>query len=157
MDTTGFWNAYGIIIAWQSSDSIHPATATATFSTLTPTATATATATTISQEYSSRLSSGAKAGIGVGVALGVILVLLTLIFLYIRRQKRLKREVSLQDQSNLVANPTVFRDNSEFELAATGKEQQHKMNSDPVHEIEGLTKPLSASYHEPFELDGRHS
>lgn len=137
MTPGGLWNAYGIVVEWQSSDSLYPATATATATTfLTPSATATAT-TQQSVNTSSGLTTGAKAGIGVGVAVGAICVILALGFLILRRRKR---------QAQL--DPNGAGGSSKFELVAN---ERHELNSTPLHEVEGLPKP---AYIEPLELEG---
>jgi hypothetical protein len=140
MTPGGIWNAFGILVEWQSNDGIHPATATATTSS-TPTPTALAQQ---SADTPSDLSPGAKAGIGVGVAVGAILILLALGFSLFRRHKR-------QGTSGDPFNPTETDDGSKFELPTTGRPE---LDSTPLHEIEGLPKSLYPSFQEPVELKG---
>ncbi|KAJ5621703.1 hypothetical protein N7528_006486 [Penicillium herquei] len=150
MTPGGLWNAYGIIVEWQSSDSLYPVTATATattgatLSTSTSSSTSTSTATSNkSTSSSSGLSTGAKAGIGIGAAAGGILVLVALAFLFLRRRKQ-------SNSSNLTANEK----GSNIELPAD-QPRQYELASSPIYEAQSPLKSVPPSYREPVELDGR--
>ncbi|PYI09755.1 hypothetical protein BO78DRAFT_427120 [Aspergillus sclerotiicarbonarius CBS 121057] len=81
MVSGGVWNAYGIVIRWQSGDTTPSATV--------PTGSAsTAIGTEKPSTRHATLSSGAKAGIGVGVAIAGILIIGALAFLVLQRRKR---------------------------------------------------------------------
>ncbi|PWY93042.1 hypothetical protein BO94DRAFT_615783 [Aspergillus sclerotioniger CBS 115572] len=82
MTAGGVWNAYGIVIRWQSSDAVPSATTVSTSSATTQ------TATEQPSETHATLSSGAKAGIGVSVSIAGILIICALAFLFLRRRKR---------------------------------------------------------------------
>ncbi|KAJ5606026.1 hypothetical protein N7510_008807 [Penicillium lagena] len=127
MGGNGIFNAYGIEIRWQSTDTGSvPASATVT---TTPTSTDTPYSVT-----NEGLSTGAKAGIGVGVAVGVILVIaLTFgFFLFRRRQRQTQTLDSSPDVGGLAVRAanqapvelSAARDNKSFvyvkpELAST--------------------------------------
>ena len=90
MTSGGIWNAYGIEIRWQSTDSATPATAAAT---TTPVATTTQSQSlSKSLDVSSGLQTGAKVGIGIGVSAGGILILLALGFFILRHKRRQGRQ-----------------------------------------------------------------
>ena len=91
MTSGGIWNAYGVEIRWQSTDSATPATAAAAATT--PVATTTQSQSlSKSLDVSSGLQTGAKAGIGIGVSAGGILILLALGFFILRNKRRQGRQ-----------------------------------------------------------------
>jgi hypothetical protein len=146
MTPGGWWNAYGIMVAWQSNDQT-PATVTATttssisstsFSTFYPTSSPTSspTSTPPAADTSSGLSSGDKAGIGIGVALGVILALSALGFLIWQRRRRQTTQYS----------PTETKWSQNVELSSTGLTEAPSNHLREAH----------SSVHEPVELDDTH-
>lgn len=138
MTAGGVWNAYGIVVEWQSSDHIYLATATAT-----------TTSSEISTQHvtitSSGLSSSAKAGIGVGVAIGAISILLAFGLLIWRRRKRPKNPRGPLNTAELDSH-------SNYEMSGTDKLE---LDSNPLHEAGGSPKTHSSTQ-ELVELDGTH-
>ncbi|KAJ5786852.1 uncharacterized protein N7503_012064 [Penicillium pulvis] len=158
MKPGGLINAYGLVVAWQETDSNDPATATATASTsrTIPTsnsdrATATATTDTTTPASnitfdSSGLSTGAKAGIGASIAVGVIMLLALLAFFLLRRRKKQQRaSVAVSPPRRRIrhANPVEID---------SAQSRGPELGSTPLYEADGQKQ---SPYH-PWvvELDG---
>ncbi|KAJ6111178.1 hypothetical protein N7486_003413 [Penicillium sp. IBT 16267x] len=127
MKPGGLINAYGVVVAWQESNSNDPATATAT------TTTDMTTPTSDSTGGSSRLSTGAKAGIGVGIAVGAIMLLALLAFFLLRRRKQ-PRSSSPRPES-LHANPVELDSGPSrvYELSSTALYEADDPIKSPGH------------------------
>ncbi|KAF2117906.1 hypothetical protein BDV96DRAFT_571110 [Lophiotrema nucula] len=108
-DGTRGFNAYGVVVRFQSTD--FQTTATSTFATtlsLTPvtgtpsSSQPTSSSLTISPSRSTGLSTGAKVGIGVGVSVGTLIILFTLVICFMTRKRRIARARNI---ANAVAAP----------------------------------------------------
>ncbi|KAJ5764859.1 hypothetical protein N7520_004418 [Penicillium odoratum] len=152
MKPGGLINAYGLVVAWQATDSTNPAAATATTTATTDTNhTTTSASKSTSDDRASGLSAGAKAGIGIGVSVGAIMVLALLAFRILRRRKR-------QGASSAPGPRTVPANQkhpTELDSALT---RGYELGSIPLHEADSLKNgPYEPLSHSPVELEGAHS
>lgn len=120
MTPGGVWNAYGLLIKWQSNDEISTVAATTT---IPPTATSTVPK-EHSQDTKSSLSRKQKIGIGLGMGLGGFIAVSIMLFLLFSKQQH---QEFRQSQPNAVR----AQENSRHELSVAGKAE---LDSAPLHE-----------------------
>lgn len=115
------FNAYGVQVRFQASDSISALTAATTATPVTVSSSSSdgggASTTSASESTSAAatpnpqttgLSTGDKAGLGVGVAIAAMLTIAAVLFFFLRRQRRrVKQQGELADRSELSARHDV--------------------------------------------------
>ncbi|EED14671.1 conserved hypothetical protein [Talaromyces stipitatus ATCC 10500] len=130
------FNAYGIQIRWQESDTSTPNAASATTTASSPLSTSPSpVSTSTPTPTSSSLSTGAKAGIGIGAGLGALLILAGVIFFGLRHRRN--RAAKRQESVNMHFASDQSQQQQQYYVEAAAGDVRGKQ---PYHELSAQSR-----------------